>query len=172
MKYLANSTTNNTYIQEKCVFSSLVGKVLAYFRVIRSPGSFYVHVLIIRIWQIFQLYIPQGNIFLFYLQRHLGLWLFFSFSSENIHFSTTTFIQEIRWNLDVFNFLTAFTAVIYWEERVTCNSWFSQWQQEDACWFISFFSFVYFSLPHLDMYVMGSSTATKIRFALTLYWQG
>lgn len=143
---MANPITNNTYIQEKCVFSSLVEKVLAYLGVIRSPGSLYVHVLILRRQQIFQVYIPQCNLFLFYLQRHLGLWLFFSFSSENIHFSTTTFIQEIRWNLDVFHFLTAFTVVIYWEERVTCNSWLSQWQQEDTCWLVSFF-FCVFSSP-------------------------
>lgn len=154
MKYLANSLTNNTNIEEKCVFSSLVGKVLAYLEVIRLPGSLYVHVLIFRRWQIFQLYIPQDNVFLFYLQRHLGLWLFFSFSSENIHFSKTKFIQEIRWNLDVFHFLTAFTAIIYWEERVTCNSWFSQWQQEDSCWLVFFFFCIFSSFsPRSVCYV-------------------
>lgn len=169
MKYLTNSVTSNTNIEEKCVFSSLVGKVLAYLGVIRLPGSLYFHVLILRRRQIFQLHIPQDNMFLVYLQRHLSLWLFFSFSSENIHFSKTTFIQEIRWNLDVFHFLTAFTAVIYWEERVTCNSWFSQWQQEDSCWLVSF-SFVYFPLSRPDLYIICGSTAAKIKFALTHYW--
>lgn len=62
---MANPITNNTYIQEKCVFGSLVEKVLAYLGVIRSPGSLYVHVLILRRQQIFQVYIPQCNLFYF-----------------------------------------------------------------------------------------------------------
>lgn len=131
IKYLAN-----IYTRKMC-FQFISCKTVGLFRGIRSLQSLYVHILILRIQQIFQLYIPQGNVLLFYLQRHLGLWLFFPFSSENINFSTTTFIQEIRWNCNAFHFLTAFAAVIYWEERVTCNSWFSQWQQKThAGWYL------------------------------------